>query len=458
MLTTQQRLRLMPDPALPSRDLLLDPGAVSDRLSGLLGRNGQLGVDKCVLIRAKYRIGESLRVVYRLEIAGRTFVVAGRAFPAGTPAATSAVRRAAPDLIPVGELRAVTHDPLLDTVWWTFPNDRRLRGLDALLRPTFDLAAPLVGVPRWTSSEVVEYAPERSVTLRAIGRDGAVSAYVKAYAPGTTDLRSLARRYAMVERALGHSATDVSSPKPLWWSDTHSALLMEAMPGRQWDQLEVASVAPALRSLGAAIATLHDAPFEADTTSIPALPQPFSRFRRLDMTRIRHTAELIGVARPDVADASRRLADALATRQPSPARRVLLHGDCHPKNALVQGDHVALIDLDQAGIGPAAADVGSFLARLIQARLVDGDGIDGITRDGSDIDRSDSDDLAGAFLDGYSTVRPLPDAVSLAWHTAAAVLVERSMRAVNRVHPEVLAQLDSLLAAGLTTLCGGRRP
>jgi len=82
---------------------------------------------------------------------------------------------------------------------------------------------------------------------------------------------------------------------------------------------------------------------------------------------------------------------------------------------------VALIDLDQAGIGPAAADVGSLLARLVSTRVVDG---------------TDTGDLSAAFLDGYAEVRPIPEAQALVWHTSAAMLAEVAMRAVNRVRPE----------------------
>lgn len=98
---------------------------------------------------------------------------------------------------------------------------------------------------------------------------------------------------------------------------------------------------------------------------------------------------------------------------------------------------VALIDLDQTGIGPAAADLGSLLARLERSRIVQG---------------ADTAELAAAFLDGYAEVRPTPDPESLAWHTSAALLAEQAMRAVNRVRPEALDHLGELLASGHTAL------
>jgi Ser/Thr protein kinase RdoA (MazF antagonist) len=113
---------------------------------------------------------------------------------------------------------------------------------------------------------------------------------------------------------------------------------------------------------------------------------------------------------------------------------VLLHGDCHPKNALVDGGRLALIDLDQAGTGPAAADVGSYLARLRVARVV---GRQTAAQEAA---------ISTAFLAGYDAVRPQPPDDELRWHTAAALVAEQSVRAVNRVRPDVLAHLPAVLA------------
>src|SRR4029078_8477172 len=107
-------------------------------------------------------------------------------------------------------------------------------------------------------------------------------------------------------------------------------------------------------------------------------------------------ALLCAVARPAGAPPRGRLADRRADGPPPGGPQVALHGDCHPRNALLAGDSIALIDLDQAGAGVAAADVGSLIARLI----ADGD----------------TGTMRSAFLSGYQAVRPLPPAGSLRWH------------------------------------------
>ena len=117
---------LAPDPAVPQRDALLDERYMASRL----------GADVCERINAKYRVGDSLRVVYRADadriLAGRTFRGRSR----------SVYRRAAA----ASEPGTVLHLEELETVFWTFPNDRRLTGLRVLDRRHGGLEA-LVGAP-----------------------------------------------------------------------------------------------------------------------------------------------------------------------------------------------------------------------------------------------------------------------------------------------------------------------
>jgi aminoglycoside phosphotransferase len=355
---------LAPDPALAARDELLVPR------------------DGAEVVRCKYRVGESLRVLYRVGDDLRT------------------VRLAAG-----GRQR-----------WWTFPDDRRLRGVAELMTAAPSVRRLLAG-RSWVASEIAEYAPERSLTVRAVGADGAPSGYVKLYAPGTRDVAGLAARYAAV-------AAVVDAPAPLAWGA--EVLALAALPGLRWADVSSTRAATVVEHLGAAIAALHDVP------PPPGTP----RFTRLDSSRLDAAASAIAAARPDVAPALRALRRRLAVTRPA-GGAVLLHGDCHPKNALVDGDRLGLIDLDQAGTGPAAADLGSFLARLRVATIV------GQRTPGAEAE------LVAAFLAGYDGVRPRPSPRSLRWHTAAALIGEQAVRAVNRVRPDVLTSLPTVVAAAV---------
>jgi aminoglycoside phosphotransferase (APT) family kinase protein len=356
------------DPALPMRDELLTPTAA--------------GVE---VVRCKYRVGESLRVLYRAD--DRLATV--RVQAGGRPR------------------------------WWLFPDDRRLTLVADVMAPSRRVRALLGGRP-WVRSEVAEYAPERSLTVRALDATGTVSAYVKCYAPGTRDVAALAARHAAV-------AMRVAAPRPLGW---HSDLLaMSPVAGRRCADVAPAEEVAVAERLGAAIATLHD-------VEPPAGTPPFGR---LTAGRLDGAVAAVAAARPDVAAAIVTLRRRLGAARPGVAP-VLLHGDCHPKNALVEDGRVSLIDLDQAGTGPAAADVGSYLARLRVAAVLE-------RRSPGDADR-----LAAAFLAGYDAVRPRPPEPSLRWHTAAALVGEQAIRAVNRVRPDVLAHLPSVVAAAAEEL------
>jgi Ser/Thr protein kinase RdoA (MazF antagonist) len=427
---------LAPDVALPWRDALLDADLVAERLSAVLGGDGPVAVAGCRLARAKYRIGESLRVVYHLEVDGVPAVVAARALPGGDSVAR--YERAARATAPIepaparGGLRAVAHTPDLGAVWWTFPNDRRLRGVGDLLAPAPDVAALAQPGPRWARSELVELAPERGVTLRAVDPTGATVAYAKAYAPGGAPVRQLAARYDAVAQGLA-SRVGLRAPRPLGWSERRRLLVLEAMPGRPWTDLEGVRLPAALTMLGAAVAAMHD------LAPVAAVP----RFGRLDVGRLCRSAQLVARARPDVAAALSDLVARLVADRPPEDEQVMLHGDCHAKNALVAGPTVCLIDVDQSGTGPAAADVGSLLARLRHGCLL------------GEHDEAAGRALGEAFLAGYRSIRPLPGERSVQWHTAAAMLAERALRAVSRVNRPALACLGDLASAARSTVRTG---
>ena len=78
---------LAPDPVLPRRDDLLDDRVVGARLGELLDRAwGDGAAGDCTRVRAKYRLGESLRATYRVGPDGGRRLVSARMFPAAKAA------------------------------------------------------------------------------------------------------------------------------------------------------------------------------------------------------------------------------------------------------------------------------------------------------------------------------------------------------------------------------------
>lgn len=422
--------RLAPDPGVPGRDVLLDPEEMAERLAGLLGRDGPAEIERYACGRAKYKVGESLRVVHEIEVGGAPWIVASRTFADGR--SERVYERALAEARDAGPLLGVAHDPELHAVFWTFPNDRKLTTLPALL-PATDTVSDLLGRPI-ARTVLAAYAPEKSATAACFDELlGRPAAYAKVFAD-PAELRASHRAHTVVYHGVGPAHSALRVPAVLACSEADRMLVVEAIEGRRIDALRGPELLEAMRRFGAALAALHSLPVAGD------LP----RFTRLDPERQAPAAAVVGRARPDVAAAATALAEELSAAAPGPGETVVLHGDVHPKNGLLQGRRIALIDLDQVGLGPAAMDLGSALAGLRYRHLVD----DEVAR-GERVQR--------ALLDGYAGARDLPDARVLDWHVAAALLSERALRAVNRVRPDGLALLGAVLADARAVLRGEHR-
>jgi Ser/Thr protein kinase RdoA (MazF antagonist) len=158
------------------------------------------------------------------------------------------------------------------------------------------------------------------------------------------------------------------------------------------------------------------------------------RFDRFAPEHLATEASAMRSCRPDAADAIDHLAARLTATAAAADGQACLHGDLHPKNAIVRADRVALIDVEDAAIGATAADIASMLAALLYRRET------------KELSGGECRARADAFLVGYRAHRDLPRRESLAWHTAAALFVERAARAVTRVRPLGLEHFPALLA------------
>ena len=376
---------LAPDPALPQRDVLLDDRQMAARLSLLITRGGPSVIDSCEKQRIKYRIGESLRVLYRLGLNGNAHLIAAKAF-------------------------AGSHS---ETAFSVFPDDRKIRHL-SLLRDKPENLSLVLGA-RWHRSEGIAYVPEKCATVRCLDRDGQTIAYAKMYAA--------AQGHGVAETYLQLASGCTRVVAPLEYSQQHHLLLLQAVPGSRIADLHDDQLSDGFTGLAQSLASLHSI----------SIPSHLPRFLRHDPDRLRNCARIIGIARPDVARVADQLDRELRSTIPPEEPLVCLHGDVHPKNGIASNGFVTLIDLDQSAIGPAAADLGSLLALLHYNRLT------GL------LTHKREQELASAFLDAYAGSRQLPTQRSLRWHTAAALLSERALRSVNRIRPDGLHHLSQVL-------------
>src|SRR6185295_2375419 len=115
-------------------------------------------------------------------------------------------------------------------------------------------------------------------------------------------------------------------------------VLIEAVSGRR-----LAYAAADMRAIGVALAHLHSTP-------VPDLPR-FERFTR----RSREDAvTLIARAVPPLQPALEALNAQLTCLEPARDALGSLHGDVHPKNVVVDGARLALIDVEGMAWGPRA--------------------------------------------------------------------------------------------------------
>ena len=419
MTTARPPAAFAADPVIPSRDLLLDPETVAGILARITHHKG--AIESCNLRRVKYRIGESLRVVYDVVADGREHVMSARTF-----ADSAAVFHDAEAIAePMVGMPGIAHDSRTDSVWWTVPNDRKLHNLRTLLDPPVRVRRN--GGVAWDQTRLVEYAPERSATACLLDARGQISGFAKAYRD--RDVLDVASQYNSVAASVA-LLDGIRTPRALGWARPDRIVVLEPMRGRAWTQLPDDVQPLAMSRFGSALANIH------------GLPTDFGRgpFQRYRLDRVLHSADLVATARTDVAAEMHRLREKLAGGPPVAEATVCLHGDVHANNVLFHGDDVHMIDFDQGGSGPAAADIGSMLASLMTIRLTSpATAVEG---------------LAEEFLDGYSAIRPLPSDAELRWYTGAAFVAERAIRAVNRVNLATLAVLPEVLDVADAVLTG----
>ncbi len=167
------------DACLPQRDCLLDAAEMSRRFAFLEGKHGA-AIHNCEKVRVKYRFGANLRVLYNLRCGEHSLQIAARTFPSirGREIYENYLQNAAH----YSPVCPVWFDEELQTVFWTFPNDRKISNLRILT----DIPKSLTSYSdkNWTASYLVAYAPEKCATAQCLDETGEVTAYAKVFAGG----------------------------------------------------------------------------------------------------------------------------------------------------------------------------------------------------------------------------------------------------------------------------------
>ena len=381
-------------PLLPGLRLVFD----SDALAAKARLQGLMLPDGCAPSYVRFKAGTRCLVGYGEARCGGPPLFYASAFASGSAKLVKAMKR------PVahsdrGPGRIVLGDEAVEVC--VFPNDDHLHVLIPLADPVSrgGILAGLLPDGGWdggTEAKTLAYKPERRCVIKFTSANGSVG-LIKAYEENGFDpALANARQFCDTSESIGRQR--------LLGVDARRRLIaMSWLPGRSLaEQLRVP--VPAMDHVeksGALLAGLHHPPHDG----LPAWSEVAATARLI---------EIVGgldVLCPDEAARARALAqrvsESLATDH---GATVTLHGDFHPRQVLIDGEAMSLIDFDEAMSGPAAVDVGTFISRLHMNAIR------------HEISESVASDGAEALLAGYSRTCLAPSQRSVRAFTALALL------------------------------------
>lgn len=403
-------------PALPGLALVLDAQALATaaRAHGL-----QLP-DDCAPCYVRFKPGTRCLVGY----GPRNFRGPPRfyasALERGSQKLVKALERRVVDT-EAGPGRIVMSDAAVEVC--TFPNDDHLKSLIALsdTEKRMDVTDRLLGREdaRGNSElQLIAYKPERRCVFKYTLDDG-TAAVIKAYEKiGFAAARARARHFC--------SKPGIPGAQRLLGADERRRLLaMNWLTGQSLDEV-IRSESPDMcrfHRAGALISTLHDS--EPD-----GLPEWNHRDATAHLVEV---ANVLAVLLPEEGSRAANLAVRVsAALSEDEAESVVLHGDFHTRQVLFEGDTAALIDFDEALIGPAAMDLGYCISRLH---------MDAARRE---ISRETASSAAAALLEGYAPNHPLPPARSIRAFTALALL-DVAHEPFRRHRPDWPSEISTIL-------------
>ena len=321
------------------------------------------------------------------------------------------------------------------TVLYAFPNDARLRQLRWYTNPR-KLKRSLQAVvgpeqrlsKRRTSVSVLRYKPERRVVAKLeLGTaDGLRRPLVLRYST-----KQQASQLASISRhLLSHG---VAVPAPVAQLEDGRVCLDEFIEGNELrGEIRLGrgdEVPSRAKQLANALSAFH------------ATPPPLVVERRTPLAELAHARQgLLGLASfvPDLDGVARALTQKLVSELPvSTSREVLVHGDLHAKNILVDRDDMTFVDLERVAVGPAAIDLGCFRAHAIAL---------GIRQPGWSPTALEH---ADATIDRYRSHAGSGPPPAVPWHTAIG-LIDQALLVVRHLEDRWPTTSAQLLDAAMT--------
>lgn len=224
------------------------------------------------------------------------------------------------------------------------------------------------------------------------------------------------------ERRLGfwkHSSVGNLVPTPFGSDRSGHLELIEFVPGTPLNQLDGDEFVHACEMAGDALRKLHTSGVELDRT--------WTISEELDQLERRSTPR-----------ASTAISALILLDFSGGGPLISAHRDCHPGQAVVEGDQFRWIDLDDSAMAPAGLDVGNLIAHLRRYGAVDKRAPEVITR------------AIEAFRGAYGE---LPDGHDVwEWLTLARLACLEENRHRRSDQASVLLDLLTELSGGLTSV------
>ena len=252
------------------------------------------------------------------------------------------------------------------TILYLFPNDARLRRLRWYTNPrklkrSLDSLGGEHGVSSKSTIKILRYKPERRVVahIELVRRDGERRSIVLRYST-SRHARSLA------DVALALLEHGISTPRPIIQLEDDRVGIDEFIRGVELKTLTA-------REPGEDLAGRHGSDLAIELERFHGVPSPLSVSHRSPEDDLRKSlSSLGGLAAWDrsLGEAAERVAKLLTRTVASASARtvpdVLIHGDLHPKNILVdRRGMLTFVDLERVAVGPADIDLGNFRAHAI---------------------------------------------------------------------------------------------
>lgn len=439
------------DPSLPRLEQALDPDHMLKQFEPALLAGHAPGRENastryrllgCQIGRIKYKRGFRCTIGYRLSVEDRrnaeTFEhrLSGRLYAPGEAHShfESATRKPLVDPVfgpPMFEL------PSLDMVVWSFPNDRKMKGLASITDTEVlrEELLPAIIREHWggtwsidsVSHSIASYVPEGRCCVRAVldlrntmdGQTRSWTLFGKAYCGdrGERGRRSLQKLWQL--------APSFGMPRPVGYQADRKLYWQEAVAGRPLADLAMNRTT--LSMAADAVAALHRTPFQGPYRI--TMPDVAVALQKTE-SQLSHA---LGAQRVALAATIRLMVEQSGQIDSDVAATI--HRDLHHYNILIDGDRASLIDLDDICIGPPLHDIGSFIARILYQALCDGSPQD------------DTRQIIATFVDRYrrQVDWPVHDR-EIAWYTAVALINERVFRRITHLDVEQPAMLERVVA------------